>query len=187
MDRTAELDLFQPSTLYWKAVPVFLRRAEKDERPRDLTIRIIAGLQRANHAQRVSWRSWRPSLSHWQPRPFNSSPRPTCLQVLRVYVSSEADLFFLYVLEVNEDDFAALKLDQGILVRRGGAWRASAAAAAALTAALSVSEAAGRAAPQVDFANFPGKVIGLLEKCIACRGEDLPRCVSHAVLQRALF
>lgn len=29
---------------------------------------------------------------------------------------------------------------------------------------------------RVDYANFPGKLIGLLDKCIACQGEDLPRC-----------
>lgn len=28
---------------------------------------------------------------------------------------------------------------------------------------------------RVDFANFPGQLIGLLDKCIACRVEDLPR------------
>ncbi len=28
---------------------------------------------------------------------------------------------------------------------------------------------------RVDFANFPGKLIGLLDKCIACKDEDLPR------------
>lgn len=51
-------------------------------------------------------------------RAASPTPRPPTAQVLRAYVSSESDLFFLYVLEVNEDDFAALKLDQGILVRR---------------------------------------------------------------------
>lgn len=54
MDPTAsELDIHQPSTLYWKAVPVYLRRSDKDERAVDLTVRIIAGFQRANHSQRV--------------------------------------------------------------------------------------------------------------------------------------
>lgn len=37
-------------------------------------------------------------------------------QVLVIQISSEADLYFLHALEVNEDDFQHLKVDQGILV-----------------------------------------------------------------------
>lgn len=101
--------------------------------------------------------------------------------MLRVYVSSDADLFFLYVLEVNEDDFAALKLDQGILVgaAAGGATRDGRLQLCQHRLCLP-AEAPARLMSvgvlQVDFANFPGKIIGLLEKCLACRGEELPRC-----------
>ena len=59
--------------------------------------------------------------------------------MLRVYLSSDVDLLFLWCLEVTEHGFAAIKADQGILV---------------------------------DFANFSGKLIGLLEKCIASSGSE---------------
>lgn len=37
-------------------------------------------------------------------------------QILRIYISSETDLNFLHTLEVSEEDFQSLKLEQGILV-----------------------------------------------------------------------
>jgi hypothetical protein len=58
-------------------------------------------------------------------------------------LSNEEDLFFLHSLEVSEEEFQTLKVEQGILV---------------------------------DFANFPGKVVGLLERCIASRAEETPKC-----------
>lgn len=76
---------------------------------------------------------------------------------MRLFLSSEADPYFLHLLEVGEEDYALLRSDQGI---------------------------------RVDFANFPGQLIGLLDKCIACRAEDLPRqahrpvcCSSAGVLK----
>ena len=42
------------------------------------------------------------------------------LQVLVIQIWSEQDLSSLHTLEVREDDFQALKLDQGILVDFGG-------------------------------------------------------------------
>ncbi len=63
-------------------------------------------------------------------------------QVLRIHISCEEDPFFLHTLEVSEEDFQSLKVDQGILV---------------------------------DFANFPGKIIGLLERCLASNAADMPR------------
>jgi spindle assembly abnormal protein 6 len=74
--------------------------------------------------------------------------------VLRIHISSEEDAFFLHTLEVSEEEFQALKAEQGILV---------------------------------DFGNFPGKIIGLLERCIASRHEEAPRyeqvqhCMSSTV------
>lgn len=38
------------------------------------------------------------------------------LQILRIHISSEEDSFFLHSLEVSEEDFQSLKVDQGILV-----------------------------------------------------------------------
>ena len=40
-------------------------------------------------------------------------------QALRVYLLNEADLTFLHSLEVSEEDFSALKAEQGILVDFG--------------------------------------------------------------------
>ena len=40
-------------------------------------------------------------------------------QVLRIHLSSEDDVFFLHTLEVSEEDFQALKVEQGILVDFG--------------------------------------------------------------------
>ena len=132
------------ATLFWKAVPVLLRGGQREgERQVELTVRILEAQQRAARQQRV--------------RGGGGGPSPTCVsgraltggrgraappQVLRVFVSSEADPFFLHTLEVSEEDYALLRQDQ--LLR-------------------------------VDFANFAGKVVGLLERCIACREEDLPR------------
>ncbi len=42
-----------------------------------------------------------------------------CAQALRVYLLNEADLTFLHSLEVSEEDFSALKAEQGILVDFG--------------------------------------------------------------------
>lgn len=44
------------------------------------------------------------------------APSPARSQVLRIHISSEEDPFFLHSLEVSEDDFQGLKVDQGILV-----------------------------------------------------------------------
>lgn len=38
------------------------------------------------------------------------------MQILRVHISSESDLYFLHSLEVSEEDFQSLKNEQGILV-----------------------------------------------------------------------
>lgn len=41
------------------------------------------------------------------------------MQTLRLNLSSEEDLLFLHTLEVTEEDFQTLKVDQGILVDYG--------------------------------------------------------------------
>jgi hypothetical protein len=66
--------------------------------------------------------------------------------VLRIHISSEEDPFFLHTLEVSEEEFQALKAEQGILV---------------------------------DFGHFSGKIITLLEKCLASQLPDAPRWVRH--------
>lgn len=66
-------------------------------------------------------------------------------QILRMQLSNEEDLFFLHSMEVSEEEFQNLKLEQGILV---------------------------------DFANFPGKIVGLLERCLASKLENVPQYAS---------
>ncbi len=79
---------------------------------------------------------------------YNGHKRRTAIslshpaQVLRIHLSSEEDLFLLHTLEFSEEEFQALKAEQGILV---------------------------------DFGNFPGKIIGLLERCIASSHQEAPR------------
>ena len=52
--------------------------------------------------------------------PACSKTRATArAQALRVYLLNEADLTFLHSLEVSEEDFSALKAEQGILVDFG--------------------------------------------------------------------
>ena len=72
------------------------------------------------------------------------------MQILRIHLSNEGDLFFLHTLEVSEEDFQSLKVEQGILV---------------------------------DFANFPGKVITLLERCISSKAQDPPRWADPGTVQ----
>ncbi|KXZ47486.1 hypothetical protein GPECTOR_35g924 [Gonium pectorale] len=107
-------DLSTASTLFWKSVPVHIKNQDREDQQEELTVRILTGYGRQNHN----------------------------LRILRIHVSSDADLFFLHTLEVSEEDFQSLKNDQGILV---------------------------------DFASFPGKIISLLEKCIAAQPGDSPR------------
>lgn len=64
------------------------------------------------------------------------------MQILRMQLSNEEDLFFLHSMEVSEEEFQNLKVEQGILV---------------------------------DFANFPGKIVGLLERCLASKLETVPQ------------
>ncbi|DBA71002.1 TPA: hypothetical protein ACH3X2_011436 [Trebouxia sp. C0005] len=107
-------DVQTASTLYWKALPVLVKQSDREEQTNELTVRILSGVNRNNHNSRI----------------------------LRIHLSSDEDLFFLHTLEVSEEEFQSLKIEQGILV---------------------------------DFGNFPGKVITLLQKCILAQTEDPPR------------
>jgi spindle assembly abnormal protein 6 len=111
------VDLFDAAsaqTIFWETVPVLLQRNDRDDSFEALSVRLLSGHTRHNHA----------------------------LKVLRMHLFNDSDLFFLHTLEVSEEDFQTLKVEQGILV---------------------------------DFANFSGKIIDLLKRCIQSRGEDTPR------------
>lgn len=127
-------------TLFWKPVPVQLRQADREDQNEELTFRILSGVSRANHNMRVRGLfeitqapdSARAFLIHMHCAScmqcvmlsLNAVSIPchlhtmSCylLQILRIHISSESDLFFLHSLEVSEDDFQTLKTEQGILV-----------------------------------------------------------------------
>lgn len=46
-------DVVSASGLYWKAVPVTLRLADREEHSAELTVRIMSGTARSGHASRV--------------------------------------------------------------------------------------------------------------------------------------
>lgn len=134
-------DVPTASTLYWKALPVLVKQNDREEQTNELTVRILSGVNRNNHNSRVS--CFALSSTYEPASKLDSSHMKCCLQILRIHLSSDEDLFFLHTLEVSEEEFQSLKIEQGILV---------------------------------DFGNFPGKVITLLQKCIHAQTEDPPRC-----------
>ncbi|EFJ17985.1 hypothetical protein SELMODRAFT_420386 [Selaginella moellendorffii] len=78
------------SVLFEKAVPVRIKSPSED-RLVELTVRIIMGLSKHRRSTKV----------------------------LQIQITNELDPFFLYSLEVNEDDFQGLKVEQCILVDFG--------------------------------------------------------------------
>ena len=162
-------DVQTASTLYWKTVPALLRLQDREEQSGELTVRILSGLNRNNHNSRVRLAVVAPFIrlgmqaaaSTARAQKEHRCALPPChglrltdhlclLQILRIHLSNEGDLFFLHTLEVSEEDFQSLKVEQGILV---------------------------------DFANFPGKVITLLERCISSKTQDPPRCAEPGTVQ----
>ncbi|KAI5082935.1 hypothetical protein GOP47_0002678 [Adiantum capillus-veneris] len=77
------------STLFEKAIPVRVTKLPgSEDRLMELTVRIIMGISKVHRASKL----------------------------LRMQLTNEADPFFLYFLEVSEDDFQSLKVEQCILV-----------------------------------------------------------------------
>ncbi|CAK9872377.1 unnamed protein product [Sphagnum jensenii] len=76
------------STLFEKVVPVRVNKSNSEDRHMDLTARFIMGLSKIHRTTKV----------------------------LQVQITNELDPFFFYSLEVNEDDFQTLKVEQCILV-----------------------------------------------------------------------
>lgn len=109
-----QFDVSSASTVFWDTVPVLLQRADREDAVDQLSVRLLSG-------------NTRNSLN---------------MKVLRMHIFSDSDLLFLHTLEVSEEDFQTLKVEQGILV---------------------------------DFANFSGKIIDLLRRCIDSKDEETPR------------
>ncbi|XP_073386853.1 uncharacterized protein [Physcomitrium patens] len=76
------------STLFEKVVPFRVTKSNAEDRQMDLTARFIMGLSKVHRSTKV----------------------------LQVQITNELDPFFFYSLEVNEDDFQNLKVEQCILV-----------------------------------------------------------------------
>ncbi|KAL2635150.1 hypothetical protein R1flu_006629 [Riccia fluitans] len=76
------------STLFEKVIPVKSLKCSSEERHMDLTIRFLMGVSKLHRSTKV----------------------------LQVQITNELDPFFFYSLEVNEDDFQTLKVEQCILV-----------------------------------------------------------------------
>lgn len=130
-------DLQTAQTLFWRPVPVLLRQAEREDQFEELTFRILTGVARNNHNMRVGAAMQHPSchallvcthgarMQVSQQSSSQGTHRTPCvlmpyscllLQILRVHISSDSDLYFLHSLEVSEEDFQSLKNEQGILV-----------------------------------------------------------------------
>eukprot|EP00741_Cyanophora_paradoxa_P012644 tig00020614_g12215.t1 len=78
----------EQTVLYDGEVPVTLRLSERESRRENLSIKLSSGTNKSQHNQRF----------------------------LTVQVTSEADPFLLYLFDVTEEDFQALKADQSLLV-----------------------------------------------------------------------
>ena len=87
MQTTEELDRRNP--LFDGPVPVVLRADQRDERTAALIIRVLTG-SRVGHGQRE--------------------------RLLHIEITDDTDPFFLYTLDVSEDEFHRLKHDQSLLV-----------------------------------------------------------------------
>lgn len=115
-------DTQSASTLYWKAIPVLLRQQEREDVTEELTFRILSGVMRQNHNLRVgAWIMDHAAIDRGliQAGPCKAHSHLCSIlrcwmdaQVLRIHVSSEEDSFFLHTLEVSEEDFQSLKVEQ---------------------------------------------------------------------------
>ena len=87
MSSIEELERDHP--VYDRKVPVKVRQTGRDERVAELTIRVVMGV-RASHGQRD--------------------------RLMHIELTDDADLNFLFALDVTEDEFHELKQDQSLLV-----------------------------------------------------------------------
>lgn len=92
-----------------------VKQQDREDVLEELTFRILTGVAKQNHNLRVRTRA---QTVVWDTHiPCGVRLPAACpLQILRIHISSDSDLFFLHTLEVSEEDFQSLKNDQGILV-----------------------------------------------------------------------
>jgi spindle assembly abnormal protein 6 len=146
-------DLQTASTLYWKAIPVLLKQHDREDQVEQLTFRILSGVTRQNHNLRVSSKpSWCPSAVARPP--VCAVPRALLL-VHCTHTPRRPAPQVLRIHASSEDDPFFLH-----------------------TLEVSEEDFQGLKADQgilVDFGNFPGKIISLLERCLASQSSDMPR------------
>jgi hypothetical protein len=165
-------DLQTASTLYWKAIPVLLKQLDREDQTEQLTFRILSGVTRQNHNLRVRRR---PRRGRRRGAPWRAPPRRTarpgarCSRArpparrarARVTAPRPAPALRrpprqVLRIHVSSDD------DPFFLH----------------TLEVSEEDFQGLKADQgilVDFGNFPGKIISLLERCLASQTSDMPR------------
>jgi spindle assembly abnormal protein 6 len=83
-----DVDAFTAETVFWEALPVLLQQTDREDTCKVLNVRLLLGTSRQRHPARF----------------------------LRMHIFSEDDLLLLHTLDVGEDDFQQLKVEQGILV-----------------------------------------------------------------------
>ncbi len=87
---TAVVDLDRSQPFYEGVVPVQVERDAGDHQLLELTVRILPGVKKTPQGQRVG--------------------------MLHMEITQDSDLFFLYTLQVSEEEFAELKSEQSLLV-----------------------------------------------------------------------
>lgn len=114
------------SILFEKPVPVRVTKNGCEDKHMQLTIRVIMGLSTHHRTSKVVYLLRIPPACVFQHSVVDREGTFTCcltpvffhllLQVLQVQLTNEHDAFFLYTMEVSEDEFQSLKVDQCILV-----------------------------------------------------------------------
>lgn len=87
-ETAAPIDICNLRSVFWEQIPVVLQRVGRDDTVQHLSTRLLLGY----------------------------TPQQKALRVVQIHLFSDVDLLLLYSLEVSEDDFQTLKVEQGILV-----------------------------------------------------------------------
>jgi spindle assembly abnormal protein 6 len=109
-------------TLFWRTAPITFRRSERDESFAELNVRVLAGYSSGSEALKV--RSHRSNGSTYffisQAFVFNLFSLHNLLQLVRIYISNDADLSFLYSLDILEQQYGRVREEEQLLVDFGG-------------------------------------------------------------------
>jgi hypothetical protein len=146
-------DLQTASTLYWKAIPVLLKQHDREDQVEQLTFRILSGVTRQNHNLRVRSRWGRARATAGAAAGSAQHRSNAALPLPRRERAPSRQVLRIHA--SSEDDPFFLH-----------------------TLEVSEEDFQGLKADQgilVDFGSFPGKIISLLERCLASQTADMPR------------